>query len=350
MNMDFTAVSALVKNAVKDGAFPCAAFAAGLKDEVIYEGCAGMAGDEPVTGDSLFDLASVTKIVVPATLSMLLLEKGLISLHEPIQEFLDDVPEDKAGITIKHLLTHTSGIKAHMLLQETAQSPPEAVESILKTELSAPVGTATEYSCLGFILLGKILEKVTGEELDILAKKYILDPLGMQNSGYNPKKGHIIPTEYDKETGRHLTGAVHDENARFLGGVSANAGLFSSLTDMKKYCAMLSRNGMAGNTPFVSKAVLELYKQNYTPGMSESRGLGFSLNDGRAHALGDLFPVGSYGHTGFTGTCFFVDIKTGLYVILLTNRVFYGRENNKIMHFRRRFHNAIYGEFSKSGC
>ena len=345
--MNFEAVSKLTKKAVEDGAFPCAAFAIGLKDRVLYEDCIGTAGDRPLTRDSLFDMASVTKTVLATTLSMLFLEKGLIALHDPISDFLDNVPNDKANITIKHLLTHTSGIKAHILLEKETDNPSDAVSVILKTSLSNQVGTATEYSCLGFILLGKILEKVAGEKLDTLAKKLVLDPLGMNNSGYNPQNGYFVPTEYDEKSGKHLTGIVHDENARFLKGVSANAGLFSSLADMQKYCAMLSCDGIIANAPFVSKATLELFRKNHTPNMGESRGLGFSINDGRPHALGDLFPPGSYGHTGFTGTCFFVDIKTGLYVILLTNRVFAGRENNKIVHFRRTFHNVIYSLFSK---
>ncbi|MCL2421048.1 MAG: beta-lactamase family protein, partial [Defluviitaleaceae bacterium] len=263
--MDFSAASALAKKAVADGAFPCAAFAVGLGDRVFYEDCVGAANGMPVTRDSLFDMASVTKIVVTTTLAMLFLEKGLISLHEPISAFLDHVPEDKAGITIKHLLTHTSGIKAHVLIEDAAQNPSEAIDVILNTELSTPVGTATEYSCLGFILLGSILENIAGEKLNILARQYILDPLGMHSSVYNPTSGHMVPTEYNEEIGGHLTGIVHDENARFLGGVSANAGLFSSLADMQKYCAMLSEDA------FVSQATHDLFRQNYTPGMSESR-------------------------------------------------------------------------------
>ena len=343
--MNFKAISNLAAEAVAGEAFPCVAFAIGLKDKIIYEDCIGTANGKAITRDSLFDMASVTKTVIPTTLAMLFLEKGLVSLHEPISEFLENVPKDKADITIKHLMTHTSGIKAHTLLQDFAKKPSDVVDVILKTRLSAPVGTAAEYSCLGFILLGKILENISGKSLDTLAQEYILNPLDMRNSGYKPTEGHIVPTEFDKESDTYLCGDVHDENARFMGGVSANAGLFSNIIDMIKYCAMLSSGGLLNGFPFVSKATLDVFTRDYTPGMSESRGLGFSLYDGRPHALGDLFPIGSYGHTGYTGTCFFVDIKTGLYVILLTNRVNYGRDNNKIMYFRRRFHNMVYGEF-----
>ena len=326
--MDYYKVSKYVQDAVEAKVFPSAAFAIGTPLGILYEDYI------ETDAGTLYDMASITKIMVTTALCMRFLEMGRLSVHEPVSAFFD-VPEDKAEISLQHLLTHTSGLPAHVMLSDMVQDPARVVECISNLPLENPVGEENVYSCLGFILLGKILEKIGGDSLDSLAERYIFRPNGMTDTMFNPTARKTAPTE-------HGTGFVHDENAYFLGGVSGNAGLFSTLRDAARFTQLLARD----RGGLFSPAAKRTFIRNYTTGKKESRGLGFSIYDGRPHPLGDLFSYGSFGHTGFTGTSMFIDKETGLFVVLLTNRVFYGRDNNQIIYFRRRFHNFVYGIWS----
>lgn len=244
-------------------------------------------------------------------------------------------------------MTHTSGIAAHFHLTDWTDDPAKAVDVILAQPLVARPGEATIYSCMGYILLGKILEQVGGQHLDRLARDWVFDPLGMTRTTYRPE-GDIAPTEWDSINGRLICGTVHDENARFLKGISANAGVFSDLDDMIRFAVMLACGGsQADGSAFLSPAMYRLATTNQTPGKSEHRGLGFQLA-GDGSFMGDLFPAGSFGHTGFTGTSLAVDPSSGLYVVLLTNRVNPTRDNLAIIRFRKIFHNAIIAAFSRN--
>ena len=160
----------------------------------------------------------------------------------------------------------------------------------------------------------------------------------MASTGYLPTGDNIAATEISRRTGKLIQGVVHDENARFQGGVSGNAGVFSNVPDMIRFCEMLALGGKG----YLAPATLQAAIRNRTPGFDTHRGLGFHLAGVDANFMGDLFPVDSFGHTGFTGTSFAIDPHTGFYVILLTNRVHPTRENLKLMRFRRAFHNALY--------
>jgi len=345
---EFLLVSDLVRDAVKNNVFPNAAFAIGTPEGVLHKDWVNC------NENTLYDMASVTKIMVTTALTMKFVEMGHLAVHESVSGYFA-VPKDKEEITLFHLLTHTSGLPAHIMLRDAVKDPQDAVEYILNQPLVNPVGKETVYSCMGFIVLGKILERVGNGSLDALAAKYIFNPLGMADTVFNPTSKDVAATEYG-------AGIVHDENACFLGGVSGNAGLFSTISDTAKFAQMLAisnlqscleanhRRDSSGDTyagGLFSYAAMRAFTRNYTKGMSESRGLGFSICDGRPHSLGDLFPLGSFGHNGFTGTSMYVDKETGLYVVLLTNRVFFGRENVQIINFRRKFHNFIYGIWSR---
>jgi len=349
---EFLPISDLVREAVKNEVFPTAAFAIGTAEGVLHKDWVNC------NENTLYDMASVTKIMATTAVAMKFVETGRLAVHEPVSRYFA-VPKDKEGITIFHLLTHTSGLPAHIMLRDMVQDPQHAVEYILNHPLENPVGKETVYSCMGFIILGKILERIGKESLDVLAAKYIFDPLGMKDTVFNPISQNVSADIAATEFG---AGTVHDENACFLGGISGNAGLFSTILDTAKFAQMLAaasvkgrcHSGLSGSSSvdtnpgeLFSFATMQAFIRNRTPGMSESRGLGFSIYDGRAHSLGDLFSLGSFGHNGFTGTCLFVDKETGLYVVLLTNRVFFGRENVEIINFRRRFHNYIYGIWSR---
>ncbi|MDR0396504.1 MAG: beta-lactamase family protein [Oscillospiraceae bacterium] len=334
----FSFIQTLLDDGVRGGAFPSAVASVGYRDEpplLFASGGADIA--------TRFDMASCTKAFAATPLSLLAIEDGDLTLFDTISRFFPDAPPDKSGITILRLLTHTSGFTPHYHIQDDTDDPARVIESILRSPLlDQPEGTPA-YSCIGFILLGKILEKIYGAGLDELSDARVFKPLGMRNTSYNPTGVNIAPTETDAETGTAWRGIVHDENARFLGGVSANAGIFSDIADTSRYCAMLANDGEG----FLAEATLRKATRNYTPGHDTHRGLGFHLAGSPLNYMGDLFPPESFGHTGFTGTCFAVDPYTGFYATLLTNRVHPTRANEKILRFRRVFHNRIYAAFSR---
>jgi CubicO group peptidase (beta-lactamase class C family) len=269
--------------------------------------------------------------------------EGKLSLFDGIGATID-APEDKRGITLIELLTHTGGLNAHVMLRERIREPAEAVGHILSLPLVRAPGTDVVYSCLGYIVLGEILERAGGATLDRLAAKYVFEPLGMSRTGFNPKGEDIASTERD-DAGVALTGTVHDENARFLGGLAGNAGLFSTAGDVAKFAAMLASGGMHEGREYLPPALYALAVRNHTPGMAESRGLGFSIADGRPLSCGEFFPLGTFGHTGYTGTSFWVDAESGLYAVLLTNAVHFGRNREAFFRARRIFHNIVITEF-----
>lgn len=293
--------------------------------------------------DTLYDMASLSKLLSTTMIALRFIEDGVITLYDTLPMFFDDVPEDKREINIKRLMTHTSGIPAHFHLSETGFPPEDAARCILEHPLSRPVGSDVEYSCMGYILLGRILEKLSGKPLDALARSYVFDPLGMTRTCYNPlERGetNIAATEFNAGLGGYIRGIVHDENARYLGGVSANAGVFSCADDLARFASMLSRHGDTPDGRYLSRAAFESAIHDYTPGMSDDRGLGFQLRSEGLSVTGDFYSPGSFGHNGFTGTSLYVDLSSGLYTILLTNRVHYTRASDGLYRFRRRLHNA----------
>ena len=319
----------MLQSAVSDGCFPWAVAAVGRRDRVLARAAAGGADFQ-----TRFDMASVTKILAPTMLALLTIEWGSLTLYDNVSRFFD-APADKADITILELMTHTAGFEPHFFL---SGDPDDAACAILRHPLAAARDGTPRYSCMGFILLGKILEKIYNAPLDEAAHAHVFESLGMSSTGYNPSGGNIAPTEADPVTGKVLCGVVHDENARYLGGVSGNAGVFSDIDDMILFASMLAREGNG----FISPATLRKAIRNYTPGHDVHRGLGFHLAGTPENFMGDLFPDSSFGHTGFTGPSIAVDPETGLYAILLTNRVHPTRDNDKHLRFRRCFHNRVY--------
>ena len=336
----FEQVHHLIRQGLEQGAYPCAALAVGIGGEVYLKQTYGNC-----TETTLFDMASVTKILSPTMVALRFLEDGLLRLYDTVEFFFPDAPADKKKITVVQLLTHTSGIPAHFYLSEYASDPAEATNVILSHPLAQAPGGDPIYSCMGFILLGRILEQIGGEPLDRLARKYVFGPLGMDHTGYHPS-GDIAPTEADPETDVPLQGIVHDENARFLGGISANAGVFSDLNDMIRFARMLSLKGrLPDGTHYLSPATLSRAMANHTPNSrGEYRGLGFNLSRSPVNFLGDLMSERACGHTGFTGTSIALDPDTGLWVVLMTNRVCPTRANTALVRMRSLVHNAAAAE------
>ena len=237
-------------------------------------------------------------------------------------------------------MCHDSGIGGHKALNLPEVTYDNVADYILNLPLDSPVGTKVDYSCPGFILLGKILEQVYGDRLDRLFEKFIATPLAMSDSGF-------LPTHKEAAVNSNLTpelrGVVNDYNCRHLGGVAGNAGLFSNMKDITRYVGFLQAEG----APLLSKNTFLPAIDNYTPGCSQDRGLGFLYVTPRYEQAGGLFPTGSFGHCGHTGQSVFVDYRSGLYVIILSDATVstvrkYGKEHyDEVMDMRSRIHAAI---------
>ncbi len=331
-------------------AYPGAAVAIGIGHKVLARQFFGLRQENPIplalTEDTRFDLASLSKLTT-TMVALKFLENGVISCSDRIDTFFADAG-NYGDCELRHLLTHTTGMPPGIPLYAPAYRNSDPVHCILHADRVCNTGAEVHYSCMGYIVLQRILEQVGGEPLDRLASKYVFAPLGMHSILYNP--GASVPvaaTEYCTSTGQWATGHVHDENAYFLGGVSGNAGVFATLDDMIAFAGMCSARGIArSGDAYLPAETFDLAVRNHTPGKAETRGLGFLLKGDQPFPMGQRLPRGSYGHTGFTGTSLCVDCETGLWGILLTNAVHYGRENRApYFSLRSRFYDEIVTEF-----
>lgn len=309
----------------------------GKSNDILYE--LYRCENGTINEDTLFDMASVSKILATTTLSLIALDKGLIRLDDTVDKFFEGY-DDKKNLTVFNLLTHTIGI-GHKSLNTNGNTYDNIAEVILKIPCDIPTGSDVLYSCPGFILLGKILEKVFGEWLDILFKKHVCSPLNMTSTTYLPaNKENVVNSNFTNSE----IGMVNDYNCRFLGGVAGNAGVFSNINDLTKFAHFLLNKG----APLISKNTFNKAIQNHTPNMSEARALGYVYVDERYKQTSDLFSTGSIGHCGHTGQSVFVDFNTGLYVIILSDAtksiINTGSTDNyydKVMHMRAQIHHAI---------
>lgn len=287
-----------------------------------------------VTSRTLFDMASVTKVVSTSLIALSMINLKDLSLSDTIGDFFD-APEDKKDITIKQLMTHQAGFHTSYHWHEVDPNPNNVVKTILSRKLEYKTGTDVIYSCMGYIVLGKILEKLSGLKLSQLFKSMVVDRIGMKDACFTPSR-HLDISNAQKNPA--LYGLVNDTNARMLSGISGNAGLFASLDDMVKYALKLCRR-YEGLT---SDELFEFSIQNHTPFAELSRGLGFQLVNEVSEQPGKLFCLGSYGHTGYTGTSVFVDRETNLYAVILTNRTCYGDDNVAMPNgYRAKIHDTI---------
>ncbi len=319
-----------------DGAIENIAVKIGKGDVTFYETYHSKSGS--VSQLSLFDMASVTKIVATTSLCLLAIDRRQLSVEDKVSRFFT-CPADKEPLTIENLLTHTMGI-GHKSLCQPGNSYDTIQNYILSLPLDVPIGSEVLYSCPAFILLGKILEKIFGGRLDKIFSEYIAGPLQMESTGFLPGNARdIVNSNLSKEE----IGLVNDYNCRFLGGVAGNAGLFSNMSDMTRYVAMLQHFGQ----PLIRKETFDLAVQNYTGHLSESRGLGVLYVDERYSQAGGLFKTGSIGHCGHTGQSVFVDTTDGFYVIVLSDATIstvkkYGQEHyDDVIKMREEIHQAI---------
>ncbi|GIW94871.1 MAG: hypothetical protein KatS3mg110_2912 [Pirellulaceae bacterium] len=277
---------------------------------------------EAMTVDTLFDLASLTKPIATATSIMILVDRGKLRIHDRVAGYLPEFGEKgKQSITVYHLLTHTSGLVADNPLADYRQGPEEAWKKICELELVAAPGTRFIYSDVGFIVLGKLIEKISGVPLDQFARREIFEPLGMKDTGFCPPaslRARAAPTE--KREGRWLRGEVHDPRAAALGGVAGHAGLFSTATDLAQYARMMCRRNPSQEHSVLSALGRAVMTSDYaTPG--GIRGLGWDKRSTYSSNRGEYFSSSAFGHGGFTGTALWIDPELELFVIFLSNRL-----------------------------
>ncbi len=341
-------VDLLVEGLVSSGCFPGAVLLVARRGRVAHLRAYGYAQlhpeRRPMSEDTLFDLASLTKVVATTPVVLRLVERGELSLDDPVSMYFPAFAGGAKGeVRVWHLLTHTSGLPAHLPLYSILSRGDEVYGFIARLDLEYAPGSRVVYSDLGFILLGGIVERVTGEPLDRVASELIFKPLGMRETLFNPPeelRERAAATEYCRWRGRVLRGEVHDENAWFMGGVAGHAGLFSTAADLAVYAQMWLNRGSYNGVRVLSPLTVELATRNHTRGLNECRGLGWALNC-RPCSCGDLMSPSAYGHTGFTGTSLWIDPAYDLFVVLLTNRVHPTRENQCLLRARRLIHNAV---------
>lgn len=291
---------------------------------------------EPLDEATVFDAASLTKPVVTATLVQLLRERGLLDMEAPLQRYLPDCGgADKAGIRLRQLLTHSSGLPASLPGNGAGDwaGAADAERIGCSLPLTAPPGTQFRYSDVNYILLGRIVERASGMALARFAAEALFQPLGMHDSGYLPLRRmpatRIAPTERLKD-GQLLRGEVHDPTARKMGGVAGHAGLFTTTADLARFARMLLEGGVAEDgRRFLSAQSVALLTTAQSPaGIAELRGMGWDIASPYARPRGSLYPLTSFGHTGFTGCAFWLDPASHSFFVLLSNRVHPGLGTN----------------------
>lgn len=279
---------------------------------------------EPMREDTVFDAASLTKVMATTPAVLLLADRGLLDLDAPVRTYLADF-DGRDAVTVRHLLTHTSGLPAGIPQRPPIRDHADALARACAASPRHHPGTRFTYSDVNFILLGEIVARVAGVPLDVFCERAIFRPLGMADTGFIPDaamRPRIAPTTRTAD-GSHLRGIVHDPTARAMGGVAGHAGLFTSMPDVARYARMLLAGGRHGEEIRLFKAeTVALMTRAATPdGFAVRRGLGWDIDSPFSRPRGTIFPVGSYGHTGFTGTSLWIDPHSGTFLALLTSRL-----------------------------
>jgi beta-N-acetylhexosaminidase len=346
---------ALLDKAAADGAFPGGVLAVGWNGQLALHpfGKLELTGEAyDVDEDSMYDVASLTKPIVTTTAAMLLVQQGRLDLDRPIENYLPDFaaaaksdpdPGWRARVTPRTLLLHDSGLPDHREFFRTAKSHDAVLADVLAEPLVSEPGTKIVYSDLGFILLGEIIQRLTGDTLDAFAKNEVFDAMGMDRSMFNPPRKlreDIAPTEKDTAFRKRLLwGEVHDENAWVMGGVAGHAGLFSTAGDIAAFAQMMLNGGIYGHERLLTRSTIQQFTAHHTIGNS-TRTLGWDVPE-EGSSSGHYFSPSSYGHLGFTGTSVWIDPERRMFIILLTNRVNPSRANERIKQVRPALSDAV---------
>jgi uncharacterized protein YbbC (DUF1343 family)/CubicO group peptidase (beta-lactamase class C family) len=323
------AVDEQINQAVQDGLIPGAVLLIGHDGQVVYRKAYGerslVPAREPMTVDTIFDAASLTKVVATTSSVMKLFEQGKIRLDDPVTKYLPEFQEGHSPITIRNLMTHFSGLRPDVDLKPAWSGYETGIHRALIDKPAGPPGVRFVYSDINFILMGEIVHRLSGQMLSDFARANIFEPLGMKDSTFQPPaalRPRIAPTEIDPTTGRPLWGVVHDDTSRYMGGVAGHAGLFTTADDLAIFAQMLLDLGQGNGTRLFSPLTIEKFTTPESPADQPIlRGLGWDIDSPYSSNRGDLYPIGSFGHTGFTGTSMWMDPVSRSYVILLTNVV-----------------------------
>jgi len=344
----------LAERAIVAGAFPAASLAVTSGTQLLALKAFGRFTFDPesplVASATLFDIASVTKVVATTAMAMILYERGLLDLDSPVAgivpEFISASPEARndvrrQSVNVRMLLAHTSGLAAHEKFYLIARTPDQLFNAVCASTLTSDPGSRAEYSDIGFILLGVLLERIAGEPLKVFCQREVFGPLGMISTTFNPPtelRPQIPPTADERKTGcfrgRIIQGEVQDENCSVLGGVAGHAGLFSTSEDLSRF----ARAMLQGGRPILRPETVALFtRREATAG---THALGWDTPSTPSQS-GKYFGPNSFGHLGYTGTSLWIDPERGLSITLLTNRTWPDCSNQAIKQVRPRVHDAI---------
>ena len=336
------AIEALLGAAVGTGGIPGAVAAVGQGPATLGQWVAGQADSRQkreMQADTVFDLASLTKVVATTTVTLALAGRGELTLGDPVAGYLPDARACRDGHgTIAHLLTHTSGLPAGRAFHRWCGSRADLLRELYQTPLDEPPGSRVAYSDLGFMLLGEVVAAVAGEPLDAAVRRLVTGPLGMTGTRFRPNgpAARFAATEC-RADGTAWTGTVHDENARLMGGVAGHAGLFAPAADLARFAAWWVSAGDA----VIPAALRRAAATCQTEGLGGRRGYGWACSGDPFDILGGRWPPTAVSHTGFTGTSLALDPVSGVWMVLLTNAVHAGRDATAVKALRRAVHETV---------
>jgi CubicO group peptidase (beta-lactamase class C family) len=349
----FCSAFSILETAIAARAFPACSLAVTFRGELVAHKALGRFTYDPaspvVTTASLFDLASLTKVVATTAVAMILYERGLLDLEAPVAAIvLEFANHDgrRREVTLRMLLAHSSGLPVYEKLFLRAKTREDLLQAAFTTPLAAAPGARAEYSDIGFIILGVVLERLADESLDAFCQREIFGPLGMANTTFNPAralKASIPPTDDDR-TFRHriIQGEVQDENASVLGGIAGHAGLFSTAEDLALFAHAMLNSGH----PILRPATVELFSRRESAPEGTSRALGWDTPSAPSQS-GKYFSPRSFGHLGYTGTSLWIDAERQLSITLLTNRTWPDCQNEAIKQVRPAFCDAVIEDLGK---
>ncbi|MGH9670057.1 MAG: serine hydrolase domain-containing protein [Terriglobales bacterium] len=343
----FSRAFGILRQAIAARAFPGASVAVTHRGKLVALAGFGRftydPGSPTVTADTVFDLASLTKVLATTTMTMLLFERGVLELEAPVAGVLPEFRRDdlrRGQVTLRMLLAHSSGLPGYLRLYQSAKGRDEMVAAACAAPLAANPGTRAEYSDIGFIVLGEALARLADEPLDRFCQREVFGPLGMSTTGYRPPaewKERIPPTVDDRDFRRRVVqGEVHDENASAMGGVAGHAGLFGVARDLATFAHVV----LEGGRPILRPDTVTLFtrRENSPPGTSWA--IGWDTPSPPSQS-GKHLSLQSFGHLGYTGTSLWIDPERRLSVTLLTNRTWPDCGSEKIKEVRPLFHDAI---------
>ena len=346
-------VDPIIDEAVQSHLIPGAVLLVGRNNEIVYRKAYGskawLPDHEPMALDTIFDAASLTKVIGTTPCVMRLFEQGKLRIDDPVIKYLPEFQGGKSDITIRLLMTHFSGMPPDVELVPAWTGYETGIQKALMAKPIAPPGVRFIYSDINFLLMGEIVRRLSGMSLAEFAHEQIYGPLGMNDTGYLPNPSlipRIAPTEYEEENGMPFRGVVHDPTARFMGGVAGHAGVFTTADDLAKYAQMLVGMGTGSNSVriFNPETVRKFTEPGSPADQPILRGLGWDIDSPFSSNRGELFPIGSYGHTGFTGTSLWIDPTSHSFVIFLSN-VVHLKRGNSLSSLRGRLATAIAAGF-----